>query len=97
LDGSLATRKASGRRLDYLLTSPTLTRRCPATQVYDCADEGRPGGLPLSGAPLAAPVCTLAADHLPVYADLIVPTSVVAQALRINDAARAEGQTGTSP
>ena len=97
LDGSLATRKASGRRLDYLLTSPTLTRRGPATQVYDCADEGRPGGLPLSGAPLAAGVCTLAADHLPVFADLIVPTAAVAQTLRINDAARAEGQTGTSP
>jgi chitinase len=97
LDGSLATRKASGRRLDNLLTSPALTRCGPATRVYDCADEGRPGGLPLSGAPLAATVCTLAADHLPVFADLIVPTAVVAQTLRINDAARAEGQSGTSP
>ncbi len=97
MDGSLATRKASGRRLDCLLTSPTLTRRGPATQVYDCADEGRPGGLPLSGAPLAATLCPLAADHLPVFADLIVPTATVAQTLRITDAARAEGQTGTSP
>ncbi len=32
-----------------------------------------------------------------MFADLIVPTAVVAQTLRISDAARAEGQTGTSP
>lgn len=42
-------------------------------------------------------LCPLAGDHLPVFADLIVPTVAVAQTLRINDAARAEGQAGTSP
>jgi hypothetical protein len=87
----------SGRRIDYLVTSPTLTRRGPDTQVYDCADEGLPGGLPLVGAPLAATRCAVASDHLPVFADLIVPTAAVAQNLRINDVARAEGNGGTTP
>ena len=36
LDGSLATRKASGRRLDYLLTSTTLTRRGGIHRGYRC-------------------------------------------------------------
>ncbi len=63
----------------------------------EIAPAGPFGGLPLSEAPLAVTVCTLAADHLPVFADLNVPTAVVAQTLRIADAARAEGQTGTSP
>ncbi|MBK8638689.1 MAG: hypothetical protein IPN92_10530 [Chromatiaceae bacterium] len=97
LDGNDATRPVSGRRIDYLVTSPTLTRRGPDTQVYDCADEGLPGCLPLVGVPLAATLCALASDHLPVFADLIVPTAAVAQNLRINDVARAEGQSGTTP
>ncbi len=37
----------------------------------------------------------LMADHLPVFADLIVPAAAVAQNLRINDVARAEGHSGT--
>ncbi len=41
--------------------------------------------------------CTLAADHLPVLADLIVPTAVVAETLRISDAARTEGPDGHQP
>ncbi len=40
--GGPPTRPVSGRRIDYLVTCPTLTRRGPDTQVYDCADEGLP-------------------------------------------------------
>ena len=97
LDGSDATRPVSGRRIDYLVTSAPLTRRGPDPQVYDCADEALPGGLPLVGAPLAATQCAAASDHLPVFADLIVPTAAVAQNLRISDVSRAEGQAGLTP
>ena len=70
LDGSEATRPTSGRRLDYVLISSTLDVPDTKAQVYDCADEGLLGGLPLTGSPLAAAVCPAAADHLPVFADL---------------------------
>ncbi len=70
LDGSDATRPESGRRLDYLFASPSLT--VAGAQVYDCADEGLPGGLPLSGQPLAAATCAVASDHLPVFSEVLV-------------------------
>ncbi|MGB5830392.1 MAG: hypothetical protein WBG92_00135, partial [Thiohalocapsa sp.] len=44
--------------------------------IYDCADEGLPGSLPLVGGPLTEPTCTNAADHLPVVAELTVPSVV---------------------
>jgi endonuclease/exonuclease/phosphatase family metal-dependent hydrolase len=73
LDMDDATRPASGRRLDYLFASADLF---PAgVQVFDCADEGLLSTLPLVGEPLDSSVCAMASDHLPVVADLIVPTS----------------------
>ncbi|MEA1052903.1 endonuclease/exonuclease/phosphatase family protein [Lamprobacter modestohalophilus] len=72
LDGIDATRPESGRALDYLLLSPEIDATLAQTQIYDCADEGLPGSLPLVGAPLDAETCALAADHLPVFADLVI-------------------------
>ncbi len=75
VDGNYATRPSSGRRLDYLFASPTLYLQ--GAQVYDCGDEGLMGGLPLEGQPLPATTCIQASDHLPVFADLIIPTGGV--------------------
>jgi endonuclease/exonuclease/phosphatase family metal-dependent hydrolase len=72
-DGSDATRLASGRRLDYISASPALLPGAQA-EVYDAADEGL-AGLPKYGAPLPASVSLEASDHLPVFADLLLPTS----------------------
>ena len=74
LDGSDATRPASGRRLDYILLSPVLTSVIPTTEVYDSADEGLPGGLPKFGPPLPLTTSADASDHLLVFADLTVPS-----------------------
>lgn len=71
-DGDDGTRPASGRRLDYLFASSVLAGTAQ-TEVYDCADEGL-GGLPKAGAPLPAATCAAAADHLPVLADVSVPS-----------------------
>ena len=38
----------------------------------------------IATSPLPVTLCPLAADHLPVFAVLIVPTAAVAQTLRIN-------------
>ena len=92
LDGTDATRPSSGRRLDYLLISPALATA--GAQVYDCKDENLPGGLPLHGTPLPASVCPTASDHLPVLADLVIPT-ITLPTLRISDVTQAEGQRGT--
>ncbi|WP_170265750.1 endonuclease/exonuclease/phosphatase family protein [Thiohalocapsa marina] len=75
LDGSDATRPESGRRIDYVLADDSIRALEPLAQVYDCADEGLAGGLPLWGAPLEPVVCETASDHLPVFADLTIPTS----------------------
>jgi endonuclease/exonuclease/phosphatase family metal-dependent hydrolase len=75
LDGSDTTRPESGRRIDYILADRFIAGRGALAQVYDCADEGLPGGLPLAGDSLAAKTCADAADHLPVFADLFVPTA----------------------
>ncbi len=66
LDGEVATRPESGRRLDYVLVNQPIADRGAATQVYDCSDEGLSGGLPLTGDPLLPEVCPSASDHLPV-------------------------------
>ena len=70
VDSNDATRPESGRRLDYLFISDGILTQ--GAQVYDCADEGLIGSLPLQGAPLAESVCPTASDHLPVFADLVI-------------------------
>ena len=75
LDGSDATRPASGRRLDYIFVSPLLGPASVA-EVYDSADEGLPNGLPKLGSPPSASASTAASDHFLVFADLIVPSAV---------------------
>ena len=75
LDGEDSTRPSSGRRLDYLVASTDLTTLGVAAQVYDCSDEGLPSSLPLAGSALDPSVCPTASDHLPVFADVVVPTA----------------------
>jgi endonuclease/exonuclease/phosphatase family metal-dependent hydrolase len=77
LDGTDVTRPESGRRIDYLLASPAAAGQGTASQVYDCADEGLPGSLPLAGSPLNAATCLAASDHLPVFADLNVSSNPI--------------------
>ncbi len=72
-DGSDVTFPASMRRLDYIWRSDANTLM--GSQVYDSADEGLPGGLPLFGAPLPAGTSAIASDHLPVFADLRITAS----------------------
>ncbi len=71
LDGSDATRNASGRRLDYIWRSNAVT--FVGSEVYDSADEGLGGGLALFGAPLSAGTSAAASDHLLVFADVDIP------------------------
>jgi len=71
LDGSDATRPSSGRRLDYVLTSPHLQANA-AAEVYDTWDDDG-SGLPKPG-PLPTYSTLTAADHLPVVVDLRLPT-----------------------
>lgn len=79
LDGTDATRPASGRRLDYLMVSEALDQYSPPAEVYDSSDEGLPGGLPKSGSALSSGTSLAAADHLLVFTDLTVPPSDVCQ------------------
>lgn len=71
LDGTEATRPASGRRLDYLFVSPNLNGPPPA-ETYDSADEGL-GGLPKLGSPPPPSTSSDASDHLLVFSDVTVP------------------------
>jgi len=73
LDGTDPTRPASGRRLDYILTSHAVLHLCPQAEVYNSVHEGLPGGLPKSGDPLPPGTSLAAADHLLVFADITVP------------------------
>jgi len=75
LDGDDATRPASGRRLDYIFVSEALDAFHPEPEVYDSADEGLPGGLQKTGAALEPSTSAAASDHLPVFADLMVPAA----------------------
>ena len=77
LDGSDATRPASGRRLDYILASDVLVLQGISAEVYDSADEGLAGGLAKAGSPLAASTSTDASDHYLVFADIVVPAIAV--------------------
>ena len=74
LDGSLGTRPASGRRLDYVFYSSDLAGAVGLAEVYDSRDEGLPRGLRKWGAPLGPDVSLRASDHLPVFLDLPIPT-----------------------
>lgn len=73
IDGSIATRPSSGRRLDYVLVSDSLLQTWPDTQVYDSSDEGLGGSLPLAGSAPGSTASLDASDHLLVFADLDVP------------------------
>jgi endonuclease/exonuclease/phosphatase family metal-dependent hydrolase len=88
-DGSLATRHVSGRRIDYILASQSLLG-APA-EIYDSRDEGLPGGLPKLGAPLPPTASIDAADHLPVFADLVLPAAEVELLLSFKDPVTAPG------
>ncbi|MFQ5491960.1 MAG: endonuclease/exonuclease/phosphatase family protein [Phycisphaerae bacterium] len=70
VDGSDATRPASGRRLDYIWFSDAML--VSGTEVYDSQDEGLGGGLPKFGAPLAANTSAIASDHLVVFMDVLL-------------------------
>ncbi len=74
LDGDDGTRPASGRRLDYLFVSDAIGNLGTAAEVYDSADEGLGGGLAKFGSALPSSTSLDAADHLLVFADLVVPT-----------------------
>ncbi len=93
VDGDYATRPASGRRLDYLFASPLISLQ--GAQVYTSTDEGKLGSLPLEGQPLPAPTSALASDHLPVFADLEIPTEN-RPTLKITDVSKAEGHSGNT-
>lgn len=69
-DGSSATRPASGRRLDYLFTSPAIPT-ASKSEVFDCADDDVGVGRPKAGSPLSERDCFQSSDHLPVFLDLI--------------------------
>ncbi|MEZ4323536.1 MAG: lamin tail domain-containing protein [Myxococcota bacterium] len=71
--GTDATRPVSGRRLDYLATTPGVEVR--ASEVFDCRDQSRTGGVETYGAPVSNDTCIDASDHLPVVADLVVGES----------------------
>ena len=75
LDGSDATRRASGRRLDYVLVSASLFGGALGAEVYDSVDEGLPGGRPKVGVAPPPSASDDASDHLPVLVDLIVPAA----------------------
>lgn len=68
--GTDATRPVSGRRLDYVATTPGLEVR--AAEVFDCRDQGRSGGVEQYDARVPDAACPAASDHLPVVADLVV-------------------------
>lgn len=72
-DGTFTTRPASGRRIDYIVTSRALAGWLPASEVFDSNDEALPGGLVKFGSPLSAGTSAIAADHLPIITDITVP------------------------
>lgn len=94
VDGNYATRPESGRRLDYMFVNDRMTVQ--GTQVYECADEGISGSLPLEGEPLPATTCPLASDHLPVFADLDVASDLL-PTITINDVTKKEGHQRRTP
>lgn len=63
-----ATRRSSGRRLDYMWNSSAVT--VLGSEVYDSEDEGQPGGLTKYGSALPSETSDNASDHLLVFADV---------------------------
>lgn len=95
-DGSDATRPASGRRIDYIFAARSIA--VTASEVFDCADEALPSTMIFSGAPVAAIDCATASDHLPVVADLVVPTTVpTLVALTISRSGTGSGTVQSQP
>ncbi len=70
MDGSLATRNASGRRIDYVLVGAALADRVVGAEIYDSRDDGPGAGLPKAGDPPPRRASEDASDHLPVFIDL---------------------------
>lgn len=68
VDGRLATRPISDRRIDWILASEDLVGALGA-EVYNSLDEGQ-GGLPKHGPLPSRSACEQASDHLPVFVDL---------------------------
>lgn len=68
VDGRVATRPVSGRRIDWILASNDLVDGLQA-EVYNTLNEGQ-GGLPKSGPVPARSAAADASDHLPVFADV---------------------------
>ena len=66
----------SGRRIDYLWRSDAVT--FVAAEVYDSQDEDIGGGLAKHGDPLPPETSDIASDHLPVFADVLIPDHVCA-------------------
>jgi len=71
LSGSDTTRPWSGRRLDYVIVTPSLAAAAQ-TEVYDTFDDDGVSGLPKPG-PTPTLSTLTAADHLPVVVDLVLP------------------------
>lgn len=72
MDGSLATRNESGRRIDYILVGADLVSRVRGSEIYDARDDGAGVGLEKAGDPPLRNVSERAADHLPVFIDLAI-------------------------
>lgn len=68
-DGELATRDASGRRIDYILVSSEVHAREWAGEVYDARDDAL-STFDYAGDAPAANATNVASDHFPVVADV---------------------------
>jgi len=71
-DGDDATREGSGKRLDYIWTSLGVHDQPWAGMVFDCAEEDLVSPIELAGEAVSADACTIASDHLPVVADVVI-------------------------
>lgn len=72
MDGSLATRNVSGRRIDYVLVGSDLVDRVVGAEIYDARDDGTGLGLPKAGVAPERTASEVASDHLPVFVDLLL-------------------------
>ncbi len=69
-DGRTGTRDVSGRRIDYLMVSPSISSADKITEVYDTRDDGD-SALPLTGTPPDRSAFADASDHFPVVLDYV--------------------------
>lgn len=72
LDGSLATRNVSGRRIDYVMVGANLVDKVVGAEIYDARDDGTGAGLPKAGVAPERTASETASDHLPVFVDLLL-------------------------